>query len=87
MKKALLVVDMQNVCVGENHSPFFKYDNYNLIASVNAVISGYTPENVYYIMNMIDAEQACDWLGGRLTVREIMERRAGVVWQECRAAG
>gem|GEM_PF-2797640 len=54
MKKALLVIDMQNVCVGENHSPFFKYDNSNLIENVNAVISGYEPKNVYYIMNIIE---------------------------------
>jgi len=54
MKKALLVIDMQNVCVGENHSPFFKYDNSKLIENVNAVISGYEPENVYYIMNIIE---------------------------------
>lgn len=24
MKKALLVIDMQNVCVGDNHATYFK---------------------------------------------------------------
>ncbi len=27
VKKALLVIDMQNVCVGKNHATYFKYDN------------------------------------------------------------
>ena len=26
MKKALLVIDMQNVCVGERHAKYFKYN-------------------------------------------------------------
>ena len=38
MKKALLVIDMQNVCVGENHATYFKYDNEILIRTVNEVI-------------------------------------------------
>lgn len=53
MKKALLVIDMQNICVGENHSTFFKYDNSVLLGNVNAVIAEYEPENVYYILNIM----------------------------------
>lgn len=37
--KALLVIDMQNVCVGENHAEFFHYDNTTLLNSVNAAIA------------------------------------------------
>lgn len=35
VKKALLVIDMQNVCVGKNHATYFKYDNEILIQTVN----------------------------------------------------
>lgn len=52
MKKALLVVDMQNVCVGEKHAEYFKYDREKLIASVNRIISGYDGE-VVYILNVM----------------------------------
>ena len=38
VNKALLVIDMQNVCVGENHATYFKYDNEILIRTVNEVI-------------------------------------------------
>ena len=31
VKKVLLVIDMQNVCVGEKHAAYFKYDNEILI--------------------------------------------------------
>lgn len=37
--KALLVIDMQNVCVGEKHAEYFKYDNEKLIDSVNVAIN------------------------------------------------
>ena len=46
MKKALLVIDMQNVCVGEKHASYFKYDNEALIKSVNEVIDSYDNEMV-----------------------------------------
>lgn len=36
-KKALLVLDMQEICVGENHAKFFKYDD-DLLRRVNEVI-------------------------------------------------
>lgn len=38
MKKALLVIDMQNVSVGKNHASYFKYDCEKLIGAVNGVI-------------------------------------------------
>lgn len=53
MKKVLLVIDMQNICVGENHTPMFKYDNSTLIKNVNTVISQHDPKNVYYILNIM----------------------------------
>ncbi len=53
MAKALLVLDMQNVCVGENHADFFKYDTNNLIASVNRVIKANEGNPVIYILNIM----------------------------------
>lgn len=53
MKKALLVVDMQNVCVGEKHAPFFKYNNKNLISEVNKVIDANENNLVVYIKNVM----------------------------------
>lgn len=53
MRKALLVVDMQNVCVGENHAKFFKYNRQELISSVNNRIAEYQSENVIYIINIM----------------------------------
>lgn len=37
-EKALLVIDMQNVCVGEKHAAYFKYNNRELIQKVNKII-------------------------------------------------
>lgn len=51
--KALLVIDMQEVCVGENHSNFFRYDNDNLLNSVNAVIDDNKNNLVVYIRNIM----------------------------------
>ncbi len=45
MKKALLVIDMQNVSVGKNHASYFKYDCEKLIGPVNGVID----DNRFYI--------------------------------------
>ncbi len=53
MKKALLVIDMQNICVGEEHDTYFKYDNEILIKSVNEVIDSYESEMVVYIKNVM----------------------------------
>lgn len=53
MKKALLVIDMQNVCVGENHATFFKYNNVDLIQAVNRVIDANKDNIVIYIKNVM----------------------------------
>ena len=53
VKKALLVIDMQNVCVGENHATYFKYDNEILIRTVNEVIDANKGNLVIYIKNVM----------------------------------
>lgn len=53
MKKALLVIDMQNVCVGENHAAYFKYDNEKLIEKVNEAIDANKENLVIYIKNLM----------------------------------
>ena len=53
MKKALLVIDMQYVCVGEGHAAYFKYDNQDLIGKVNQVIDGNEDNMVIYIKNVM----------------------------------
>ncbi len=51
MKKALLVVDMQEVFVGENHIKIFKYDN-TLLSNVNQIIDENKDNLVIYIRNI-----------------------------------
>ena len=51
--KALLVIDMQNICVGEKHDKFFKYNNSKLIESVNEVIDNNKDNIVIYIRNLM----------------------------------
>lgn len=53
MKKALLVVDMQNFCVGENHAAYFKYNNEDLIKAVNRAIDTNKDNLVIYIKNVM----------------------------------
>lgn len=53
MKKALLVIDMQNVCVGEKHATFFKYNNSDLLQEVNKVIDANGNNLVVYIKNVM----------------------------------
>ncbi len=53
MEKGLLVIDMQNICVGKNSSKFFKYDKRTLIDNVNSIIELYDSENVFYIKNIL----------------------------------
>lgn len=53
MKKALLVVDMQNVCVGEQHAAYFAYDNESLLHEVNKVIDANADNMVIYIKNIM----------------------------------
>ena len=57
MKKALLVIDMQNFCVGVNHSDYFNYDNDNLINSVNQVIAHNEGNLVIYIQNILKKDE------------------------------
>ena len=54
MKKALLVIDMQNVSVGKNHASYFKYDCEKLIGAVNGVID----DNRFYIGKRLKFEAA-----------------------------
>ena len=51
MNKALLVVDMQNICVGKNSAAVFKYDKDTLLDKVNMHIKDY--ETVVYIKNIM----------------------------------
>lgn len=53
MKKALLVVDMQNIYLGKDHAKFFTYNNNVLIENVNERISKYNKEDVIYIINIM----------------------------------
>ncbi|MGN0153943.1 MAG: isochorismatase family protein [Lachnospiraceae bacterium] len=53
MKKALLVIDMQNVCVGDNHATYFKYNNTDLVEAVNEVIDTNKDNMVIYIKNVM----------------------------------
>ncbi len=52
MNKALLVIDMQNVCVGENHADFFKYDK-ELVNKVNQIIESNKECKIIYIRNIM----------------------------------
>lgn len=52
MKKALLVIDMQNICVGKNHSPFFNYPE-NIVKLVNDVIINNKGNTIIYIKNLM----------------------------------
>lgn len=53
MKKALLVIDMQNVCVGDNHASYFSYNNTELVEAVNGVIDANKDNMVIYIKNIM----------------------------------
>lgn len=44
---------MQNVCVGEKHSSYFKYDNKGLIHEVNKAIDANENNLVVYIQNVM----------------------------------
>lgn len=50
--KLLLVMDMQNITVGNNHAEMFSYDN-NLLNCVNERICEYEPDYVVYIRNLM----------------------------------
>lgn len=53
MKKALFVIDMQNICVGENHAECFQYETKTLLQNVNKVISENNNQTVVYIKNVM----------------------------------
>ena len=55
MKKALLVIDMQNDYLYEKRKAKFSYDTENLVNSVNSLIEKYHGENsdVIYIRHII----------------------------------
>ena len=53
MKTALLVIDMQNICMGKNHAKMFQYDQIGLLNRINQRISEFEPKNVYYIKNVM----------------------------------
>lgn len=53
MKKALLVLDMQNVCVGKHSAPMFKYDKEALILNVNKEIASRKHDLVVYIRTVL----------------------------------
>lgn len=53
MKKAILVIDMQEIFVGENHAAIFKYDIEELIMQVNHVIDNNNDNLVIYVRNLM----------------------------------
>ncbi|HOV28049.1 MAG TPA: isochorismatase family protein [Pseudobacteroides sp.] len=53
MPKAVLVMDMQNICVGDDHHKFFKYNNKELITAVNKVIKDNDGNPIFYILNIM----------------------------------
>lgn len=52
MKKALLVIDMQEITVGKDHAEFFKYDD-GLLSAVNRIIDSGQADIVVYIRNVM----------------------------------
>ena len=52
MKKALLVIDMQEFTVGENHDNIFKYPG-DIVARVNKVIDENVDSVIIYISNLM----------------------------------
>lgn len=52
MKKALLVIDMQNEMIGEKHAPQFNYNAETLLQSVNEVIDVNKSNMVVYIKHI-----------------------------------
>ena len=52
MKKALLVIDMQEINIGKNHAEYFQYDS-GLLLSVNQIIDDNPDATVVYIRNVM----------------------------------
>jgi len=53
MKKALLVIDLQNDYLGEQRKSRFTYNTASLIESVNKIIGEYQASDVIYIKHVI----------------------------------
>lgn len=53
MKRALFVIDMQNITIGKDHLTIFDYDRERIIAAVNGRIAKYESENVFYICQIM----------------------------------
>ena len=51
-KKALLVVDMQEVCMGNNHAECFQYPD-SLLPTVNQMIDENNDNIIVYIRNLM----------------------------------
>lgn len=51
-RKALIVVDMQEVCIGENHAECFQYPD-SLLPAVNQIIDENRENIVIYIRNIM----------------------------------
>ena len=62
MKKALLVLDMQNVCVGKNPAPIFKYNKEALILNVNKEIKSRKHDLVVYIRTVLSRHSILGFL-------------------------
>ena len=52
MKKALLVIDMQEICIGKAHADYFKYED-GLLTAVNQVIDSSQDKIIIYIRNVM----------------------------------
>lgn len=52
-KKALLVIDMQEICVGKKHAQTFRYDCETLIDNVNGIIEQNQGNTIVYILNLM----------------------------------
>lgn len=50
MKKALLVIDAQEICLGESHAELFDYDS-ELVNKINGIIEENKDNTVAYIYN------------------------------------
>ena len=55
-KKAILVLDIQEICVGKNHAKIFRYDK-NLIGKANKIIA--SNDLVIYIRTLLKNNFFC----------------------------
>ena len=57
MKKALLVMDLENVYVGEEHAPYFQYETHTLLKEANKAIEANKDNLIIYIRNLMEKNQ------------------------------